>query len=668
MLLCNVVDRDLNVIPRESVQTSIWSLVAMMSEESSTEMRNCGESWIPMYRSPSSRLNPYLTIRKETSMPSQSKQFLDSAVSDLQSTASHMGGNIRDDQLTQEQMLSHYRAKLGDKGWSCIDWHRVERNVRRLQIRIAKAVKSDDWRRVKALQRYLTRSFSGRAMAVRRVTENRGKRTPGIDGEVWSTPNAKWRAIDRLKRRRGYSPKPLRRVYIPKSDGTKRPLGIPTILDRAVQALHLLALQPVSETTADRNSYGFRISRSTQDAITQVKNLLDKRGSAEWVLDADIKGCFDNIDHNWLLENVCMDKTLLQKWLKSGVVDLGKFSPTESGTPQGGIISPTLANLALDGLELELENHFGSVRKLHKHHKRNKVSLVRYADDFIITGTSKELLQNEVIPVVEAFLSHRGLRLSKEKTRIVHVENGFDFLGWTVRRFGSSNRSVVLVKPSKKNLKAFLAKCRDIFNTHKAARTVDVIYKLNPIIRGWSNYHRTQTAAETFGYADHRLYRMQWFWAKRRHPKKGRRWIKKTYFKSRGNWNWVFTGHAKDTDGQAFKRSLRLMSQVSIVRHAKIKSDANPFDPLWDDYFDKRRMKRLRDVYAHKRNMKTLLRKSDGLCLLCKQPITEETGSHIHHLEAQALGGSDDEANLSLVHPVCHLQWHVHNPVKKTGK
>ena len=263
---------------------------------------------------------------------------------------------------------------------------------------------------------------------------------------------------------------------------------------------------------------------------------------------------------------------------------------------------------------------------------------------------------------MKAFLSHRGLRLSKEKTRVVHVEKGFDFLGWTVRRFGSSNRSVVLVKPSKKNVKAFLAKCRDVFNNHKAARTVDVIHKLNPIIRGWSNYHRTQTAAETFGCADHRLYRMQWFWAKRRHPKKGRRWVKKTYFSTRGNWNWVFTGHAKDTDGKAFTRNLRLMSQVSIVRHTKIKSDANPFDPLWDDYFDKRRMKRLRDTYAHKRNMKNLIRKSDGLS------ITEETGLHVHHLEAQALGGTDDEANLSLVHPVCHLQWHVHNPVKTTGE
>jgi len=303
MLLCNVVDRDLNVIPRESVQTSIWSLVAMMSEESSTENGNAaraGFRYFGLHVPASFRTS----IRKEASMTSNSKQSLGSAVSNLQTTASHMGGKTRDDLLTQEQTLSLYRAKLGDKGWSCIDWRRVERNVRRLQIRIAKAVKSDDWRRVKALQRYLTRSFCGRAMAVRRVTENRGKRTPGIDGEVWSTPIAKWRAIETLKRKRGYAPKPLRRVYIPKSDGTKRPLGIPTILDRAMQALHLLALQPVSETTADRNSYGFRLSRSTHDAITQVKNLLDKRGSAQWVLDADIKGCFDNIDHDWLLEKV----------------------------------------------------------------------------------------------------------------------------------------------------------------------------------------------------------------------------------------------------------------------------------------------------------------------------------------------------------------------------
>ena len=292
---------------------------------------------------------------------------------------------------------------------------------------------------------------------------------------------------------------------------------------------------------------------------------------------------------------------------------------------------------------------------------------MRYADDFIITATSKELLRDEVMPVVEAFLSRRGLRLSKEKTHIVHVETGFDFLGWTVRRFGSSNRSVVLVQPLKKNVKALLAKCRAVFNDHKTAKTVDVIAKLNPILRGWANYHKTQTAAEAFGYVDYRLWRMQWSWAKRRHPTKGRRWIKKTYFSSRGGRNWVFAGRAKDDDGQTYMRCLRLLSQTSIVRHAKVRSDANPFDPHWDDYFGNRRVKRLRDVYAHKRDVSKLLRKSDGVCLLCKQPITPETGLHVHHLEAKALGGSDDEGNLSVVHPVCHMQWHVHNPVKAAG-
>ena len=313
--------------------------------------------------------------------------------------------------------------------WHAIDWCVVEQSVRTTQIRIAKATQDCDWRRVKALQRSLVRSFAARSLAVRRVTENQGKRTAGVDRELWETPARKWEAVSQLKQQRGYRPQPLRRVYIPKSNGKERPLGIPTMLDRSMQALHLLGLEPVAETTSDPNSFGFRKNRSTADAMSQIFNCMAQKVSAQWVLEADIKGCFDNISHNWLLSNVRMDRTILRKWLKSGVVYKGQLARTDAGTPQGGIISPTLANVTLNGLESELLAHlYAKVGKVQT--ERNlKIHVIRYADDFVITCTSKEVLETEVRPWIEAFLSQRGLQLSPEKTRVTHIEDGFDFLG-----------------------------------------------------------------------------------------------------------------------------------------------------------------------------------------------------------------------------------------------
>jgi len=413
----------------------------------------------------------------------------------------------------------------GTVDWHSIDWAKCHREVRRLQARIVKATQEGRHGKVKALQWLLTHSFSAKALAVKRATENQGRKTPGVDKKIWSTPEAKGKAMLSLKRR-GYQPLPLRRVYIPKANGKMRPLGIPSMKDRAMQALHLQALAPVSETIADRNSYGFRPERSTADAIEQCFCALGRRDAAEWILEGDIKGCFDNISHDWLIANVPMDKAILRKWLKAGYVDRQALFPTEAGTPQGGIISPTLANLTLDGLEDLLAKTF--YRTSVKGRMANpKVRLVRYADDFIITGCSKELLEREVKPLVEDFLKTRGLELSQEKTRITHIEEGFDFLGQNIRKYDGK----LLIKPAKKNVKAFLTKVREIVKAHKTAKQADVIKMLNPVIKGWADYHRHIVASEVFSSVDSQIWRLLWRWAKRRHPNKGARWIRAQYFK-----------------------------------------------------------------------------------------------------------------------------------------
>ena len=505
-----------------------------------------------------------------------------------------------------------------------------------MQTRIAKATREGDWRGVKRLQKLLTHSTSGKAIAVRRVTENQGRRTPGVDGETWSTPESKREAVLSLTGK-GYKPKPLRRVLIPKSNGEKRPLGIPTMKDRAMQALHLLALDPVAETTADENSYGFRPHRSTADAIVQCKNLLARGHSSKWVLEADIKGCFDNISHNWLLRNIPMDRKMLRRWLKAGVVDMGQLKPTEAGTPQGGIISPVLANLTLDGLEKLLAERFKS--------RKHKVHVVRYADDFVVTGSSKELLEAQVKPVVEEFLAERGLWLSPTKTKITHIADGFDFLGWTVRWA----REGFVVVPSKKNRLAHYDKLREVIHRLRASKQEVVMAQLNPIIRGWARYHTPVAVCEVFKKMDHMLWGKLWAWAKRRHPNKGKRWLKRRYFRKEGARDWVFA-----TDEQRLLR----YSDFGFREHFKIKSDANPYGREWEAYFDEKLTRRMMETLNGRKKLAWLYREQEGRCPVCNQRITRQTRWHVHHRVRRADGGSDKPTNLQLLHPTCHRALH----------
>src|ERR1035437_1974309 len=465
--------------------------------------------------------------------------------------------------------------------WGQANWSHIEADVKRLQVRIAKATREGRWGKAQALQRLLTRSYSGKMLAVKRVTENRGKRTPGVDGKIWSSPAARWNGMRSL-RHRGYRARPLRRVYIPKSNGKKRPLGIPCMRCRAMQALWKLALEPIAETLADPNSYGFRPKRSTADAIEQCFTTLAKRVSPEWILEGDIRGCFDNFSHPWLQEHITMDKVVLKRWLQAGYIDEGTLFETSAGTPQGGIISPVIANMALDGIEAAV---FASVGSSKLARSKAQLNVVRYADDFVVTGASKDVLEFKVLPAVKQFMAARGLELSEEKTRITNIAEGFDFLGQNVRKYDGK----LLITPARKSVKALLDKVREIREGNASVTQEALIQKLNPVIRGWAMYHRHVVAKASFSSIDSHIWQLLWKWASRRHPRKGARWVKNRYFRVDGQRSWDFATKGSADASISGCRLFRAMT-ISITRHVKIRGLANPFDPVWDTYFARRRI------------------------------------------------------------------------------
>jgi RNA-directed DNA polymerase len=534
--------------------------------------------------------------------------------------------------------------------WHAIKWQQAHSIVRRLQARIVKATQAGRWGKVQALQRLLTHSFSAKLLAVKRVTENQGKRTPGVDGVIWETPEHKAQAVTTLCQH-GYRTLPLRRVYIPKSNGTgTRPLSIPCMKDRAMQALYLLALDPIAETLAEPNSYGFRLERSTADAIDQCHRVLSLRTSAQWIFEGDIRACFDSLSHDWLVTHIPLDTAILRKWLQAGFMDQHLLSPTETGVPQGGVISPVIMNLALTGLERHITGAFPTFQGTH----RTKVHVIRFADDFIITGSSKDFLEQEVQPLVEQFLAERGLALSREKTRVTHIEKGFDFLGTHVRKY----RGKLLCTPAKKNVRSFLDTVRGIVKRHKQALTGNLIMQLNPVIRGWAQYHQHGASKRTFAKVDHQVFTLLWQWARRRHPRKSRHWIRDKYFRTEGGNNWVFFGHVPRSNGAQQDVRLFRASSVPIRRHTKIKGEANPYDPQWEPYFEARLGVRMAHNLHGRRYLLRLWKEQDGRCAVCHQRLTQLTGWHSHHLVWRTHGGSDHAENRVLLHPNCHAQVH----------
>jgi len=533
------------------------------------------------------------------------------------------------------------------EAWSGIDWAATETAVKRLQGRIYRAAAAGNRRQVKNLQKLLVRSTSAKRLAVRRVTQqNAGRNTPGIDGVVCKTPEGRMRLVNDLSLK-GYRPLPVRRVHIPKSDGRRRPLGIPTIRDRAMQMLVKLALEPEWETRFEANSYGFRPGRCTMDAIVALHATLAPAGASGWMLDADISGCFDNIGHGPLLARLPVFTTTLRRWLKAGTVELGTWTPTPAGAPQGAPLSPLLANVALDGMERLFGAEDAQGRYVRPSKRRGLdrgVGLIRYADDLVATAPTRDILLTHVVPVLNRFLDECGLRLSEAKTRIVHVEDGIDFLGFTVRRY----RGKVLTRPQKAKVVRHLRAIGDYLRRHRQAGPSQVIAELAPLIRGWTAYYRHGASKHAFHSADHHLQAKLWRWAKRRHPTKPAAWVRSRYFDH--GWNLV--------DGKA---KLARHDEVAIVRHAKVQGKRSPLDPDDQAYWEARRRRRLEET-MRSRKRAVLLRQQDYRCAMCGtwfDPDEDISLIEAHHDIPRHRGGTDRMDNLQLAHRWCHKAHHA---------
>ena len=462
--------------------------------------------------------------------------------------------------------------------WNSIDWNESEKNVRHMQGRISKAYSEGRTSLAKRLSYLLVNSFHAKALAVRRVSvQNKGKRTPGVDGELWLSAESRMEAVNSLNKGK-YRSKPLRRIYIPKKNGKLRPLSIPTMYDRAMQALYALALDPIQEATADPNSYGFRIGRSCQDAMKQIQLMMASSQRPEWVLEGDIKGCFDNFSHEWMMDNIPMDKHVLKEFIKAGFVFQGQMFPSERGSPQGGVISPILANMVLNGMERLVKSNFKGV------------NLIRFADDFVVTLHSSEEAE-AVKELLSTFLKERGLELSEEKTLITHIDDGFDFLGWNFRKFDNQNKKVLHVRPSRESIRSLKDSIKESVLIHGKAKSQDeLIRELNPKIRGWCNYHRSVMSSRTFANLDSFIFQTLFRWAMRKHNDKGKKWIANRYWHPIGRRKWVFCTN----DNQ-----LTSAKDVKSKRHVKIRNKTNPYiDTAY--YLDRQKNRKYERGYRDK--------------------------------------------------------------------
>jgi RNA-directed DNA polymerase len=545
--------------------------------------------------------------------------------------------------------------------WRQVDWRRAEADVRRLRQRIFTASKAGDLARVRRLQKLMLRSRANTLLSVRRVTErNAGRLTAGVDGEVVLTPEAKMQLVDRVQHNaEPFKALPVRRVYIPKrgSSTKRRPLGIPVIVDRVHQARAVNALEPEWEARFEPKSYGFRPGRGCQDAIQAVFTVAKGAGAKRlWTLDADLASAFDLIAHEHIqtMIGTFPARGMIRAWLKAGVVERGRLHRTEDGVPQGGVVSPLLLNIALHGMEQAAGVRYHPTGTHAGGTMKDSPVLIRYADDLVaLCHTRQQAL--EVKARLAAWLAPRGLAFNEDKTRVVTLAEGFDFLGFNVRRYHGK----LLIKPSKAAVRRIRERLRTELRALRGSNAPAVIKALNPIIRGWANYYRTHIAAEIFAKLDQYLWRLTYKWARFSHANKSASWVIARYF---GKFNkarqdrWVFGDRQSGSYMHRF-------AWTTIVRHQLVKQGASPDDPALTDYWAERRRQ---PVLPINNTSLRLLKAQNGCCPSCKTPLFAEQPQTPNDWETwltttrttvtivQPVTGTPDTADHRLIHAKCN--------------